>query len=62
MYDSPIQSHFRNTGHHPNADNFKIIDRGDSEYVTQIKEAIHISVSKPSLNSQIERPILAILQ
>ena len=39
---SAINMHFISTGHKPNKNDFRIIDFGQNNYTTRIKEAIRI--------------------
>lgn len=60
--ESAILQHGRKTGHKLSSENFKIIDRGTDDFTTRIKEAVHIVLSKPSLNAQADQPFLHLLQ
>ena len=44
-----------------NQENFKIIDKANSEFQLKIKEAIHITLIKPALNKQIKHERLNII-
>jgi len=59
--NSAIHHHSNRTGHVVNSDHFKIIDRAENAYFTQIKEAPQIAHNKPSLN-QLEQPYLVLMQ
>ena len=44
-----------------NKTSFKIIDSANSEFRLKIKEAIHITLKKPTLNKQIKHVVLNIV-
>ena len=44
-----------------NASSFKIIDSANSEFQLKIKEAIHITLKKTTLNKQIKHVVLNIM-
>lgn len=60
--NSAIFIHGKTTGHQISTDDFKIIDRAENRFLTQIKEALHIVKDKPILNGQLDQPFLQLLQ
>jgi len=51
--DSAIQTHRKEfPTHHIDPYNIEIIDRADSNYKIELKEALHINTQKPELNTQ----------
>ena len=60
--DSAIYQHYEKTGHVLKDNLFEIIDRSHDDFSVHIKEAIHIVLSKPNLNTQSEHPFLVLMQ
>lgn len=59
---SAINQHILDTGHQPTEADFKIIDTATSLQSLLIKEALHITSCKPSLNQQVDYQSLVLLQ
>ena len=50
---SPIYDHYNTSGHSVTIDNFTTVGREDQNLQRTIKEALYISINKPSLNRNI---------
>jgi hypothetical protein len=57
---SHIDQHIRTSGHQIDHNDFKLIERGESELIVKIKEAIHVLEKKPNLNVQADFDFLVL--